>query len=300
MDIAPKLAYAFDRPRSIHAATTRGSLPCVRRPNERHRAHLLELSSRYASTLGVGVLVLPYAAASSDSVATMGTKAVNVGCESNTSGTAHGFGADGKPCDLEGSSSISALRVQADARLSRQVRVRTVDLARIVRHVHALLVQEHARQMHKEVGLRARPRIVAKLDVEGVEYELIPHMAYAGAWCLLDTVAMEWHGVFKRFGRVDKGGQEATKLVHLASHNSNSSSAGARLIGRLWLSVYEAMTLLRSQDCTADSSARGTPSAPPLDCATCVISLDDESYNKPIPWPQATAGRRCPAVHERA
>ncbi|KAF9272960.1 hypothetical protein BGZ68_001957 [Mortierella alpina] len=36
--------------------------------------------------------------------------------------------------------------------------------------------------------------VVVKMDIEGAEYEVIPHMADMGAWVVMDHLLVEWHG----------------------------------------------------------------------------------------------------------
>ena len=40
--------------------------------------------------------------------------------------------------------------------------------------------------------------VVVKMDIEGAEYEVIPHMVEMGVWSVLDSILIEWHaGFFK-------------------------------------------------------------------------------------------------------
>lgn len=38
-----------------------------------------------------------------------------------------------------------------------------------------------------------RDFVVIKMDVEGAEYELVPHMAEMGMWAVVDYLLIEWH-----------------------------------------------------------------------------------------------------------
>jgi hypothetical protein len=40
-----------------------------------------------------------------------------------------------------------------------------------------------------------RDFVVVKMDVEGAEYELVPHMAEMGMWTVVDHLLIEWHGI---------------------------------------------------------------------------------------------------------
>jgi FkbM family methyltransferase len=39
-----------------------------------------------------------------------------------------------------------------------------------------------------------RDFVVVKMDVEGAEYEIIPHMVEMSAWTVVDHLLVEWHG----------------------------------------------------------------------------------------------------------
>ncbi|KAF9900022.1 hypothetical protein EC991_008019 [Linnemannia zychae] len=36
--------------------------------------------------------------------------------------------------------------------------------------------------------------VVVKMDIEGAEYEVVPHLAEMGAWAVMDHLLVEWHG----------------------------------------------------------------------------------------------------------
>ncbi|KAF9934078.1 hypothetical protein BGZ67_004008 [Mortierella alpina] len=52
-----------------------------------------------------------------------------------------------------------------------------------------------------------RDFVVVKMDIEGAEYEVIPHMADMGAWVVMDHLLVEWHGA-----RVGGGSTEEVQL----------------------------------------------------------------------------------------
>ncbi|KAG0041097.1 hypothetical protein BGZ83_002360, partial [Gryganskiella cystojenkinii] len=39
-----------------------------------------------------------------------------------------------------------------------------------------------------------RDYVVVKMDIEGAEYEVVPHMASMQAWSVMDELLVEWHG----------------------------------------------------------------------------------------------------------
>ena len=61
--------------------------------------------------------------------------------------------------------------------------VTTIDLARLVRFVHRNLLKVDGQPS----------RIVMKLDTEGQEYRILPHLVAQGAACLVDRMYLEWH-----------------------------------------------------------------------------------------------------------
>jgi FkbM family methyltransferase len=50
--------------------------------------------------------------------------------------------------------------------------------------------------------LRTLPRVptVLKMDVEGAEYKLLPHLRANGVDALIDLILVEWHGVHAHLG----------------------------------------------------------------------------------------------------
>jgi len=40
-----------------------------------------------------------------------------------------------------------------------------------------------------------RDYVVVKMDIEGSEYEVIPHMVEMGVWSVVDYLLVEWHGI---------------------------------------------------------------------------------------------------------
>ena len=63
-------------------------------------------------------------------------------------------------------------------------RVKTMDLARLVHFVH-----RHLRKADD-----GRPsKLVMKIDTEGTEYRVLPHLLARRAACLLDFIFLEWH-----------------------------------------------------------------------------------------------------------
>lgn len=65
------------------------------------------------------------------------------------------------------------------------VRVSTMDLARYI--------LEEVTAPHKAFGKAVSPIIVMKIDVEGYEHQLVPHLVITGALCKVHTVFYESH-----------------------------------------------------------------------------------------------------------
>ena len=55
--------------------------------------------------------------------------------------------------------------------------------------------------------LRLRPDeiVLIKLDVEGYEFELLPHLLESGALCLVDYLHIEWHPSVLPQARLSRG-----------------------------------------------------------------------------------------------
>ena len=106
--------------------------------------------------------------------------------------------------------------------------------------------------------------MVMKLDVEGLEFAVLPALVRAQALCTLDAVRIEWHTRFW-----DK------KVAHAAAKSRNLSTTrevGAKALVGLTASIRERV--------------RGL--LPASDCRTVLLEADDESYmHDRKPWPDA-------------
>lgn len=99
-------------------------------------------------------------------------------------------------------------RSRAEVGDGRQLRttVRSIDLARfLVEHVHA-----------RRIPFGATSTVVVKLDVEGHEYVLLPHLIASGALCRVNLLFYEFHSgtrfVKNETDRAAKQDAEATML----------------------------------------------------------------------------------------
>ena len=128
------------------------------------------------------------------------------------------------------------------------VAVRTIDLAALVRRV--------SRWVKSRGG-----KLLAKLDIEGSEYTVAPHLALDGALCLIDTVMIEWHQRYYGHSNLFR----VSKLLNLSARTSGYG--------------------------VAISWTGGTPRALAAAAAACptatvVSEIDDETYLHDLqPWP---------------
>ena len=71
-----------------------------------------------------------------------------------------------------------------------------------------------------------RDFVVVKMDVEGAEYEIIPHMVEMSAWTVVDHLLVEWHDFVPGDGalRRERAKAAAEKLkaegVNMPDYNS--------------------------------------------------------------------------------
>ena len=98
-----------------------------------------------------------------------------------------------------------------------QKTVSTVDLADVIREVHALLQDNVARSSVVEKG-HLVSRMVMKLDVEGEEYNILPRLLAEKSLCHLDLIFLEWHDTHSR----------ARERKSLVKRLEDSSSEGCR------------------------------------------------------------------------
>ena len=60
--------------------------------------------------------------------------------------------------------------------------------------------------------------VVIKMDIEGAEYEIIPHMAEMSAWTVVDFLLIEWHfRVLKEGGDPSEAKTKAAQKILIAN-----------------------------------------------------------------------------------
>ena len=67
--------------------------------------------------------------------------------------------------------------------------VPSVDFARFFRRA----VEAAQEMVNSSAGPAARPHVLLKMDIEGAEYKLLPHLLVRGDLCLADHIIIDWH-----------------------------------------------------------------------------------------------------------
>lgn len=133
-------------------------------PNPRHTPQLAKVQSRLRA-MGAPVLFLHAAAGAADGYVEFG-RLSNITRRGQT--------------DLSASANVVMQRRWG---LKNKFAVRSVDMARVLRHVDARL-----REGAPDAASR---RIMMKLDVEGLEYAVLTHIVASQAICTVDLLVME-------------------------------------------------------------------------------------------------------------
>lgn len=145
-------------------------------PNPVHSQRLKQLQSLYQRA-GAGVLVLMAAVSDSDGVTVLTGFNRSDGWIRRHGGASLQIAAS-----IERTAALSSAGLE-DA--TKAVLVRTVDLARLVRTVDQVLVNVHGPRSW------AGTKIAMKMDIEGSEHQVLPHMLHTKAMCLVNRVYME-------------------------------------------------------------------------------------------------------------
>ena len=206
-------------------------------PNPRHSGRLSALEQGLRAA-GAGVLILNQTAADvsdgstslhlSRSSAPWGPRVNDVGLTPLPVNAA-------TPRSIRGS---SRLRV-----------VRTVDLARLIlfirRKLQARLSAEPQPSAGDQQPAPPRGKIVMKLDIEGAEIRLLPHLIKRNAACSVDAMFLEWHRVASASARAVK--QTATEVLASPRCNVEVSSVDDETF------MYDGKPLPNSSLCETDS-----------------------------------------------
>ena len=87
---------------------------------------------------------------------------------------------------------------------SRLKVVRTIDLARLIHFVRRKLQARLTGGSRRTIGLSSQSNIVMKLDTEGAEIRLLPHLIKSKAACDVDAMFLEWHRLVSASDRAVK------------------------------------------------------------------------------------------------
>ena len=205
-------------------------------PNIRHAERHRELQTTLRSA-GAGVLVVSGAVGSQ----TGSTEFLLGGYTSS---------------DMDVGGSINAAHNMKNKNTERN-RVQVVNIPNLLVRIHRHLVAQG--------GGERKGKIMAKTDIEGTEYELLPSLVLSQTFCLIDYLFAEWHG-YKYSNKILEG---------VASQNDiTSERSGAELYKRM-LSVIE-------EQFKNQTTSTGT-------CQTQIVAVDDETYLKDgLPFPTST------------
>ena len=141
-------------------------------PNPHHHNSLFRLQNRLRS-LGAGVLVVPAAAGDAEGVLTFAVNKPNR-TDENSDWSASAFPA------WRGTAQWDRIMPKGGFGLHAGMQVPMVDVAPAIKAVSASLdaITGH---------------VLMKMDCEGGEYKLLPHLAFSQALCLADYIYIEWH-----------------------------------------------------------------------------------------------------------
>lgn len=214
-------------------------------PNPAHSHRLTELQTRMRRDLQVGVIIFQ---------AAVGTDVSKMTFEVDESSDHEDVGASGRQGAQSGTGDPSEKL--------RPVSVPTLDLAPIVLRVQQLM-QQQAEQRNDKVG-----KIMMKMDIEGSEFSVLPHLVRSQALCMIGRVQIEWH---ERFYTREVG-NAAARTLKLPWEESGSTLA-------------EEITV-KDKDWFMSHMAQPSDS-----CQTWLEDVDDESYiHDGAPWPSAKCG----------
>ena len=148
------------------------------------------------------------------------------------------------------------------SRGSRHVDVPEYDLAGLVLHVHQTL--------RAAAPSPSSIRILMKLDVEGVEHKVWPHLRATGAACKIDLAMVEWHEFHLAELEMPTADRQRIAAIHRGARLRFVRRAGGTF---LWPRVSHA-------------------------CRLELTDLDDESYGNDrtergerVPWPLTNSFR---------
>lgn len=138
-------------------------------PNPRHKAYLEDMEHKLTAA-GAGVLVFKDAAGTMDS-----SESFNMG-----------FYKGDDLYNVEPNVAANVMMGNSDVKPDQQSLVRAIDLGRIIRYVDRKLKDRNH-------GNRKSSRIVMKMDIEAVEFEVLPHLMLDETLCMVNYGFLEVH-----------------------------------------------------------------------------------------------------------
>jgi hypothetical protein len=137
-------------------------------PNDRHTSRLVSLQKAYQNG-GFPVVIFTRTAVASQT----GERSFYI--EPSPDPNNHEWG-----------SSLLEPTVRKPSVVLKNLTVLATDINGLVHSVHAAWIKSSSYNVSSS-------KCLAKVDVEGAEFEIIPHMLAHGSLCLLDVVTIEWH-----------------------------------------------------------------------------------------------------------
>lgn len=154
------------------------------------------------------------------------------------------------------------------------VTVRTIDLARVVHRVSALLSRRSGNQRGGNVR-RGSSRILMKLDVEGDEPRILLHLVRSQAACLIDQIMVEWHSLTLHKPELQQILSMAAPLRSQRAMDNPMASGVTALVN-----------VSRALQGALEQALKGNDEQVDSDCRAHLKVLDDEKYYKDgVPLP---------------
>jgi hypothetical protein len=160
-------------------------------------------------------------------------------------------------------SASAAPWMQQRFRLKTRVAVRTIDLARVIRRI--------------EYNLLRRPRAIGdvgniwmKLDVEGAEMQILPHLMLSKTICAVSFIDIEWHTKFFK---------QQLNLAALASWRMRSADGGRSANEGRKVALATSTAIYRLVADHLQGRRNNFSKLLGSDCRTKVIETYDESYH---------------------
>ena len=180
-------------------------------PNAKHTEHLQALAANY-STCGIKVLMFTETGVSDKDA--VGSFAADLTLKDDA--ITHDGGARFLPTDQ----TLESLKQTHALCGSEVVEVKLMRVAKFITEVVATRRLPLSAEVEK-------PRVIAKVDIEGSELQVVTDMVLTGALAVVDNLHMEWHGVHGP--GITREGAEAEMIDLLAPAITSLGELTARL-----------------------------------------------------------------------